>query len=638
MMKLTAAAFLVTTLLLSQAGAQETDCASSHGQKSCDPMPKALDDDLSLYDKILQSGNNGKKTKGPPCVVKKLCPSACADYRFTPTEGDPAAPTKGEKGYKYASYLDGNDESSVGAKFITQILKNPALDAAIRADSKTRNQVLKDPRLKLAFECDPNYRKIIENGPTLHFLYSEPSGNEFTIGAHSARVINLYEQQKKFFDLEHVNWPPGFRVAQLDRFMHTMLALHDIGKSIAFRTGDKSLQAEFNGPYMTTLMKALGFNDVEISVAHALEQNDDTIGSFLRGQLQRKDALAKFEEWAGHARIEPRQFFKLQSAYFSVDAGSYPMLHARAFSTKKEGRLVPSDFSYKMLASEYRDPAEPMPVGGSAAEAEYGFGPLWDGKPDSTGALVVSSVVSPKHTVRPLFAGEDFKNAVSALAADGPLRFDPALKAILEAGASNQFVLGLPIHPARNLEQPPTSGQLASGASDRYEALKSSFDARSSVSLGLDSRSYDVAGLLGYAVMAKSLSRTMQNWVGVKYDHSAFDSGRILRESLRANGYPDAAARFAESLTKIEVLDEVFRSKVIKGGDPMISKAVLQSFRDRIAYQAEQSGLTGPGAEREYFKMLSAAYFSTLPEDPKKPSATEDKGFQNLARLILTGK
>lgn len=292
---------------------------------------------------------SSEATTSPPKSVTDLWTSSksASDILCKSSSSDP------ESEFPARTFQDPSLQDTVSGKFIRQLSENPALTAAIRSNAAFIKQLLDDPRLKFAFEGNPKYREVLANGPSLSFLYGQNAGvsEGYSIGEHSTRVLEVFEDQRPHHDLDKIKKPAEVR--NLQNVLKHALAFHDIGKSIAVRAGDKSLEEQYSDPLIQILMPASKFNQAETDLAYALVDSHQVIGGYLHGKSleQTKD---KLKDAASKAKMDPKEFFKLATLFFTCDAGSYPTLKSTVFETKSDGKLTPrSEKSFSELSKEF---------------------------------------------------------------------------------------------------------------------------------------------------------------------------------------------------------------------------------------------------------------------------------------------
>jgi hypothetical protein len=243
---------------------------------------------------------------------------------------------------------------SAGARFLSTLERDPKLLRALRTNNPFMWKALNDPKLWPKFYDDPEYRRVLSWGASLHFLWSEPSGvaEGYTVGEHTIRVLDLYEEQKKHFKLKSIRLPPG--VHDADKLLKYTLAFHDIGKSVAVAAGNKSYECEYSEPLARILMKAAGFSKIEVRIAVDLVHTHQMIGSFLKGEASLEETVDDLSARARSLHMTPGELFKLQEVLYVADSASYPSLQEMVFQKDATGKLVPRAPSYQELVEAYR--------------------------------------------------------------------------------------------------------------------------------------------------------------------------------------------------------------------------------------------------------------------------------------------
>jgi len=172
----------------------------------------------------------------------------------------------------------------------------------------------------------------------------------YTIKEHNLRVLErLNEDYSCHFKSEFESKMSDFLGAPLKNFFQVTMSLHDIGKPLAVRMGDKSRQHEFTRPIVEIEMKKYGFSDAAIKTAVNLVDND-VIGDYLQGKLKLKDALVDLVKLSNSSGLALDDYFRLQIAFFTSDAGAYPYLAGKVFAKRKQdGCFLPKARSYAEL-------------------------------------------------------------------------------------------------------------------------------------------------------------------------------------------------------------------------------------------------------------------------------------------------
>ena len=236
-----------------------------------------------------------------------------------------------------------------GADIVKTLSADPIYSHAVQADRPMLTQFVNDSHLRLA---PPDYLQNLAAGPSLNFLFSEPAGvaEGYSIGQHTILVLDLYQQQKNKFGISSIPKPDS--VVSWDRLMIYTLAFHDIGKSIAYRGGDKSRETIFSVPLAEDLLRAAGLNRAEVKIGTSLIDAHQLIGRYLQNEMSSAAVTAQIRLYARQAELDPRLFFALLDLVFVADAGSYPALHLLVFRDVN-GRLVPRNPAFEALAHTF---------------------------------------------------------------------------------------------------------------------------------------------------------------------------------------------------------------------------------------------------------------------------------------------
>ena len=134
----------------------------------------------------------------------------------------------------------------------------------------------------------------------------------YTIEQHTKMVMGQYD---KYFSKDTL--PLGVSHG----FFKTVLALHDIGKPEAIKSGGKHLQHRYTSKIMKQTLSDLGFDKREVDIAVALV-SDDCIGNCLKGGDPELSAQT-IRSLAKERNLSPEELFELMLILYKVDAGSY---------------------------------------------------------------------------------------------------------------------------------------------------------------------------------------------------------------------------------------------------------------------------------------------------------------------------
>jgi len=179
--------------------------------------------------------------------------------------------------------------------------------------------------------------QLLSKDRELKILFEGSAGvsEGYTVKEHTLRVFKLFEEQRKVFPLRYqFTLPDDIRVWETLRIA---IALHDIGKPLALRAGDKDRQHEFTVPILLSHLNRLGFTEREARLAEALVGHD-IVGELSKGLISLDEARVSLRALARAAQLPDAVFLPLQALFFVSDAGSYPYLRSRVFTF--EGRVL----------------------------------------------------------------------------------------------------------------------------------------------------------------------------------------------------------------------------------------------------------------------------------------------------------
>lgn len=186
------------------------------------------------------------------------------------------------------------------------------------------------------------------NDANISNLFAADAGvhEHYTIKEHTLRVLQVFQTQKSYYQLEQLKLAAGVRLSET---LIMTIALHDIGKPRAITAGNKWLQHEFTIPILEEQFIKYQYSSNEIDLAKALVDND-IIGELLQGQLTAEQAVTKLQVCANEAHMQLKDFFALQQLFYVSDAGSYPFLLKQVFKREQNNQLVPHAEAFKQLA------------------------------------------------------------------------------------------------------------------------------------------------------------------------------------------------------------------------------------------------------------------------------------------------
>jgi len=134
----------------------------------------------------------------------------------------------------------------------------------------------------------------------------------YTLKEHTLMVMNQFE---KYYGDKKLP-------ASIGRdFFRLLLALHDIGKPDAIKSGDKNRQHEFTIKITRPIFDGLGFNKNDWQLFKTII-NEDYLGAFTRdGNID--TAIKKITTAGKETNLSLKDFFTILEIYYKVDAGSY---------------------------------------------------------------------------------------------------------------------------------------------------------------------------------------------------------------------------------------------------------------------------------------------------------------------------
>lgn len=181
-------------------------------------------------------------------------------------------------------------------------------------------------------------------------LYAADAGvwEGFTIQEHTLMVLENFRAQYPLFQKKF-----AFRAGEnirLQELLRISIALHDIGKPLAIRNGDKKMQHEFTLEILASQLRKWNFNDAEIRLSLALVGHD-FLGEMVKGRTTPEQTLQGLQQTAMHAALPMQDFFPIQCMFYCIDAAAYPSLRQRIFTINADGLLIPDRDSFYTLCS-----------------------------------------------------------------------------------------------------------------------------------------------------------------------------------------------------------------------------------------------------------------------------------------------
>ncbi len=164
-------------------------------------------------------------------------------------------------------------------------------------------------------------------------LYDADSGvwEGYSIKDHSLMVMRQFEkyyQDDSFFN----------KVSK--SFFRFLLSLHDIGKSLAIKKGDKNYQYSFSLSIVKNIFQQLSFSKKDYLLFKAIIEAD-VLGSYLKGS-NISEAVFKIIKKSKEANLGLLDFLNILEIYYKVDAGSY---------TKDAGGKESLDYMFNFKSS-----------------------------------------------------------------------------------------------------------------------------------------------------------------------------------------------------------------------------------------------------------------------------------------------
>jgi hypothetical protein len=192
---------------------------------------------------------------------------------------------------------------------------------------------------------------ILIRGRTLTFdgLISERTAtiDRQTIQHHVLKILGQDEKYGAHFRWNEIQAPPNVDVRSVLNFS---FVLHDIGKPIASEL--KASHQEISAEILSQMMNKAGCSRAEVELGVALVKND-VIGLMLQGFITPQQAFERLVEISKQTNLGPRDFFKVQSYFYTMDASSYIDL---AFLFVQEGgMLIPKNEKFKVLRNLFEN-------------------------------------------------------------------------------------------------------------------------------------------------------------------------------------------------------------------------------------------------------------------------------------------
>lgn len=151
---------------------------------------------------------------------------------------------------------------------------------------------------------------VLKQVKGLSTLYSSKV-RHYTLEKHTLLVLNEFEKHFKNTKLPISN-----------SFFRIFLAIHDIGKPLAFQSGKLSNQHSFSIKIIKKISTCLPFNSDEIELCKILIMNDP-IGFFFQNKITVNVASEIIINSCKNTFLNLKDYFRVLTIYYQVDTGSY---------------------------------------------------------------------------------------------------------------------------------------------------------------------------------------------------------------------------------------------------------------------------------------------------------------------------
>lgn len=174
-------------------------------------------------------------------------------------------------------------------------------------------------------------------------LFNAPNGNEIpTIREHTQKVLNQYEKQKAFFNLNKLT-KPDF-VSDFDGFMRYLIVMHDVGKPFSKEIKKHHLEVKFTIPIALHIMTYCGFESAQSNLILNLINYHELIGNYLQNKMKLQETVRAIKEMSKISKVDEKLYFHLLYLLFIADASSYDTLLNQVFDQDAStGQLKPKD-------------------------------------------------------------------------------------------------------------------------------------------------------------------------------------------------------------------------------------------------------------------------------------------------------
>ena len=151
---------------------------------------------------------------------------------------------------------------------------------------------------------------LCEKTPELLMFY-KARVRHYTVETHTINVLNQFERYfSSHFDEMNIE---DFRL---------LLLLHDIGKSVAYKKGNKENQYIETISIISENKKRLNISDYTFSLFKTILEND-SLGMYMQGKMSLEAIYDDVVQRAKKINIEIDELFYLLSVYYQCDVASY---------------------------------------------------------------------------------------------------------------------------------------------------------------------------------------------------------------------------------------------------------------------------------------------------------------------------
>jgi len=154
-------------------------------------------------------------------------------------------------------------------------------------------------------------KQIKHSFPSLNNHF-ESQVRHYKIEHHSLLVCSQYEKYFSKIKLPSVS----------NNCFRFFLALHDIGKPIAFKKGNKNEQYQYTMDIIRDIWPGTSFSEIELKIILALITSDP-FGEYLQNKLSLQETYQSIKNLASKAQLPQSIFFKIFIIYYQCDIAAY---------------------------------------------------------------------------------------------------------------------------------------------------------------------------------------------------------------------------------------------------------------------------------------------------------------------------